>query len=69
MLLDRFPHPIIIAHRGASAHAPENTMPAFRLAVEQAAHALCQGAVLLEIAGAHGISRAVDRERLRRQRR
>lgn len=27
--------PLIIAHRGASAHAPENTMAAFRLAVDQ----------------------------------
>jgi len=30
-------HPLIIAHRGASGHAPENTMAAFRLAVEQSA--------------------------------
>ncbi len=30
----------IIAHRGASAEAPENTMPAFRLAHEQGAHML-----------------------------
>jgi len=29
--------PINIAHRGASGHAPENTMAAFRLAVEQSA--------------------------------
>jgi glycerophosphoryl diester phosphodiesterase len=28
----------IIAHRGASAHAPENTLPAFRRAVETGAH-------------------------------
>lgn len=27
--------PIIHAHRGASAYAPENTLPAFRLALEQ----------------------------------
>lgn len=26
--------PLVIAHRGASAHAPENTLPAFRLALE-----------------------------------
>jgi len=31
------PHPIIFAHRGASAHAPENTLAAFELAVEQGA--------------------------------
>lgn len=29
--------PLIIAHRGASAHAPENTMAAFNLALEQGA--------------------------------
>jgi glycerophosphoryl diester phosphodiesterase len=29
--------PWLIAHRGASAHAPENTVPAFTLAVEQGA--------------------------------
>lgn len=29
--------PIIIAHRGASGYAPENTMAAFRLAVDQGA--------------------------------
>lgn len=29
--------PVIYAHRGASFHAPENTMPAFRLAMEQGA--------------------------------
>ena len=26
--------PLIIAHRGASAHAPENTLPAFRMGIE-----------------------------------
>jgi glycerophosphoryl diester phosphodiesterase len=29
--------PLIFAHRGASAHAPENTLPAFGLALEQGA--------------------------------
>jgi glycerophosphoryl diester phosphodiesterase len=29
--------PLIIAHRGASHDAPENTMPAFKLAIEQGA--------------------------------
>ncbi|MBI4542466.1 MAG: glycerophosphodiester phosphodiesterase [Gemmatimonadetes bacterium] len=38
-LLDVSAHPII-AHRGASAEAPENTMPAFQLAVDQGAEAL-----------------------------
>lgn len=31
---------LVIAHRGASAEAPENTLPAFRLGLEQGAHAL-----------------------------
>ena len=31
------PRPWLIAHRGASAYAPENTVPAFTLAVEQGA--------------------------------
>jgi glycerophosphoryl diester phosphodiesterase len=30
-------HPIIFAHRGASAHAPENTIAAFLLALQQGA--------------------------------
>jgi glycerophosphoryl diester phosphodiesterase len=38
-LLDLAAHPII-AHRGASGIAPENTLPAFRLAVEQGADAI-----------------------------
>lgn len=32
--------PIIIAHRGASAYAPENTIPAFRKAIEMGAGGL-----------------------------
>ncbi|NMA95372.1 MAG: glycerophosphodiester phosphodiesterase [Clostridiales bacterium] len=32
--------PRIIAHRGASAHAPENTMPAFELAIEMGAEGI-----------------------------
>ena len=31
------PHPMIVAHRGSSAQAPENTLPAFQLAWEQGA--------------------------------
>jgi len=36
-MLDSYPHPIILAHRGASALAPENTLEAFQLAFEQGA--------------------------------
>lgn len=32
--------PLVIAHRGASAYAPENTLAAFRMALEQGAHAI-----------------------------
>ena len=39
-LWDELPHPTIIAHRGASAYAPENTLEAFRLAIAQKAHAI-----------------------------
>jgi glycerophosphoryl diester phosphodiesterase len=34
------PHPTIIAHRGSSAFAPENTFSAFNLAIEQHADAI-----------------------------
>jgi glycerophosphoryl diester phosphodiesterase len=34
------PRPTIFAHRGASAHAPENTLAAFQLAVQQGAPAI-----------------------------
>jgi len=33
-----WPRPLILAHRGASAHAPENTLSAFELALAQEAH-------------------------------
>lgn len=33
------PRPMVLAHQGASAHAPSNTMEAFRLAVEMGADA------------------------------
>ncbi len=40
MNLDWLPQPAVIGHRGASAHAPENTLPAFELAVEMGADAI-----------------------------
>jgi len=40
MALDSLPKPAIIAHRGASAYAPENTLAAFKLALEQGADAV-----------------------------
>jgi glycerophosphoryl diester phosphodiesterase len=33
-----WPHPLVFAHRGASAYAPENTLAAFELALAQGAH-------------------------------
>ncbi|NPV78490.1 MAG: glycerophosphodiester phosphodiesterase [Anaerolineae bacterium] len=38
--LENLPKPVIFAHRGASAYAPENTLAAFRAAVEQGADAI-----------------------------
>lgn len=40
MTLESLPQPIIFAHRGASADAPENTLAAFEVALEQGADAL-----------------------------
>jgi glycerophosphoryl diester phosphodiesterase len=40
MLFEKLPKPAIIAHRGASAFAPENTLAAFKLALEQGADAI-----------------------------
>jgi len=39
-MLTSLPHPVIFAHRGASAHAPENTLAAFELAHTQGADAI-----------------------------
>ena len=39
-MLEALPQPIIFAHRGASAHAPENTIAAFELALKQQADAI-----------------------------
>ncbi len=39
-MFNSLPNPVLIAHRGASAHAPENTLPAFHLAISQGAPAI-----------------------------
>ena len=39
-MLTSLPQPIIFAHRGACAHAPENTLAAFELALAQEADAI-----------------------------
>lgn len=39
-MLTSLPQPIIFAHRGACAHAPENTLAAFELALAQRADAI-----------------------------
>lgn len=39
-MLTSLPQPVIFAHRGASAHAPENTISAFELALAQNADAI-----------------------------
>ena len=39
-MLNQLPKPAIIAHRGASLYAPENTLPAFQLAILQGADAI-----------------------------
>lgn len=36
-MFEKFIKPVIFAHRGSSAHAPENTLSSFKLAVEQGA--------------------------------
>jgi glycerophosphoryl diester phosphodiesterase len=40
IMLESLSQPVIIAHRGASAHAPENTLAAFELALAQNADAI-----------------------------
>ncbi|HEX9332722.1 MAG TPA: glycerophosphodiester phosphodiesterase family protein, partial [Anaerolineales bacterium] len=39
-MLTSLPQPVIFAHRGASTHAPENTLAAFELALAQNADAI-----------------------------
>lgn len=39
-MLDNLPRPTIFAHRGSSAYAPENTLAAFKLAIQHKADAI-----------------------------
>jgi glycerophosphoryl diester phosphodiesterase len=39
-MLENWPRPLVIGHRGASAHAPENTLASFELAIEHQADAI-----------------------------
>jgi glycerophosphoryl diester phosphodiesterase len=39
-MLNSLPQPVVFAHRGASAHAPENTLAAFELALTEGADAI-----------------------------
>jgi glycerophosphoryl diester phosphodiesterase len=39
-MLESLRKPVIFAHRGSSAHAPENTIAAFKLAIDQGADAI-----------------------------
>ncbi|MDJ0852386.1 MAG: glycerophosphodiester phosphodiesterase family protein [Myxococcota bacterium] len=63
--------PLVIAHRGASAHRPENTLPAYALAVEQRAdmieidlHLTRDGAVVIAhdeaLGGLGGVGEIAD---------
>jgi len=36
-MLEHFPRPILFAHRGDKSHAPENTLPAFSMALQKGA--------------------------------
>ncbi|MEK6752117.1 MAG: glycerophosphodiester phosphodiesterase family protein [Chloroflexota bacterium] len=36
-MFENFPHPILLAHRGDLAHAPENTLPSFTQAIQKGA--------------------------------
>jgi glycerophosphoryl diester phosphodiesterase len=69
--LTRPARPLVIAHRGASAYRPENTLPAYELAVEQRAdmievdlHRTRDGAVVVahdaELAGLGGEGEIAD---------
>ena len=39
-MLENWPRPLVIGHRGASAHAPENTFASFELAIQNQADAI-----------------------------
>jgi glycerophosphoryl diester phosphodiesterase len=65
------PRPLVIAHRGASGHLPENTLPAYELAVAQGAdmieidlHRTRDGAIVVthdeDLTGLGGVGRVGD---------
>ena len=78
-VIERIPRPAIIAHRGASAHAPENTLSAFRLALEHGADGIeldakltADGHVVVihdqtvdRTTGAHGVVREMTLKQLK----
>ena len=78
-MLESLPQPVIFAHRGASAYAPENTLAAFELALAQKADAIeldvkltADGRVVVmhdatvdRTTGAHGRVRDMSLEDLR----
>ncbi len=78
-LIHELPRPAIIGHRGASAHAPENTLAAFQLAMEHGADGIeldaklsADGQVVVihdqtvdRTTGAHGVVREMTLAQLK----
>ena len=78
-LIDQIPGTLIIAHRGASAHAPENTLAAFKMALDMGADGIeldakltTDGRVVVihdqtvdRTTGAHGVVRQMSLAQLK----
>ena len=60
-ILEQLPPRAVIAHRGASTYAPENTLAAFLKAVEQGADAIELDAKLLKNATPADLQRLLSR--------